>query len=143
MSLRTRSPRAVKPTVKPTVKTPPVAKAKPKPKVKAIPVVACSRISVAQKTLEGSGDPQTILASVKQGSKGVGGARIVLTGPGIQVLSTTDAGGNARITLKPTKAGIVKLAIGNKKACNSSAAPNVSVRDFDFPHSCEHDEQQQ
>ncbi len=121
------TPPVAKPTVKkPTVKKPPVAKPKPAAKPKAAPV-ACSRISVAQKTLEGSGDPQTIIASVKQGTKGVNGARIVLTGPGIRVVGTTGPGGNARITIKPKSPGIVKLEIGNKKACNSTRVGIVAA----------------
>lgn len=114
-----------KPRAKPPVKKP----AKPtKPARKpGKPAQVCNTLTVSKQTLRASGKAQSIVASVRKGKRAVKGARVLVTGPGIKVTAITGASGTARIRLRPTRTGILKLEIRNKLACNTQRIGVVAV----------------
>jgi len=53
------------------------------------------------------------------GPRGVIGARIKISGPGISKTVRTDVTGLALVSVKPSKPGIIKVAVVGGKACNT------------------------
>ncbi len=109
-------------TAAPPVLTPPVTKSKPKP----LPEI-CNTIAVAQKVVKASGKKQTIRTIVTQGGKKVAGARVTLVGPGIKLTVKTNRAGVALATVTPSKPGIIRVSITNKKACNTQRIGVIGV----------------
>ena len=72
----------------------------------------------APKTLKANGKTQTVKLKVTRGTKGVV-ARIKLSGPGFSKTVRTGTNGLVIVSLKPSKAGIVKVQIVGVKACNT------------------------
>lgn len=97
----------------------------PKPKPKPAPVI-CTTVVALQKTLKANGKAQTVKLKVTRGSKGVV-ARIKLTGPGFSKTVRTGTNGLVAVSLKPSKAGIVKVQIVGVKACNTQRLGVVGV----------------
>ena len=100
--------------------TPPTPKPKPQPEI-------CDVLLVTPKMLQANGKKQTIVAKVTEGKKGVKGARIVLSGAGVSKTVKTNAQGIARITIRPSKPGIIKVEIRGTKACNTQRIGVVGV----------------
>ena len=100
--------------------TPPTPKPKPEPEI-------CDVLLVTPKMLKANGKKQTIVAKVTEGKKGVKGARIVLSGAGVSKTVKTNAQGIARITIRPSKPGIIKVEIRGTKACNTQRIGVVGV----------------
>jgi len=112
-----------------TLVTAPVTPPKP-PKPPKAPVVApdiCSTLTATPKVLTGNGKAQKITISVKKGKKGVKGAKVKITGPGIKKTVKTAKNGKVKVTLKPGKPGIIKVVIKGGKACNSQRIGVVGV----------------
>jgi uncharacterized repeat protein (TIGR01451 family) len=97
----------------------------PKPKPKPAPVI-CTTVVALQKTLKANGKTQTVKLKVTQGTKRVV-ARIKLTGPGFSKTVRTGKNGLVTVSLKPSKAGIVKVQIVGTKACNTQRLGVVGV----------------
>ena len=106
--------------------TPPAPKPKPVPSSKPA-VEICDVLLVTPKMLKADGKPQTVVATVKEGKKGTKGATVVLTGPGIKRTVKTNAQGIARITLRPSKPGIIKVEVRGTKTCNTQRVGVVGV----------------
>jgi uncharacterized repeat protein (TIGR01451 family) len=92
----------------------------PKPK----PV--CSTLTVGPKTLR-VGKRSTIAATVKNRGKAVKGAKVLVRGAGIAKSARTNAKGKARITVRPTRPGIVVVSVPQKLACGSKRIGVVGV----------------
>ena len=97
----------------------------PTPKPKPAPVI-CTTLVALQKTLKANGTTQTVKLKVTRGSNGVV-ARIKLTGPGISKTVRTGTSGLVVVSLKPSRAGIVKVQIVGAKACNAQRLGVVGV----------------
>jgi uncharacterized repeat protein (TIGR01451 family) len=102
--------------------TPPVVK----PADRAI--VLCNALVATPKVLAANGKKQVVKIHVTKligrtvaSAKKVpaGGIRVLLTGGGINVTVITNSAGNAVANIAPSKAGVIKVLITNKKACNS------------------------
>jgi uncharacterized repeat protein (TIGR01451 family) len=102
----------------PTVVTAPVTPPAVKPKPKPLPEV-CDTLTAGPKTVAVTGRVQRIAVRVAEGAKAVAGARVRLTGPGISRTVRTGKNGKLVVAFKPSKPGIVKVAIVGAKACNS------------------------
>ena len=109
---------------------PPVTKPTPKPK--PTPVV-CRTLTAGPKMLKGNGKPQRIALKVYAAGKGVKGVKVRITGNGVNRVVTTGARGIAVVTVKPTKAGILRLSITNAKACNTQRIGVVGISTFEPP----------
>jgi uncharacterized repeat protein (TIGR01451 family) len=92
----------------------------PKPK----PV--CSTLTVGPKTLR-VGKRSTITAAVKNRAKAVKGAKVVVRGAGITKSARTNARGKARITVRPSRPGIVIVSVPQKLACGAKRIGVVGV----------------
>ncbi|MGI8975026.1 MAG: DUF11 domain-containing protein, partial [Gaiella sp.] len=112
-----------------TPKPKPVPKPKPKPKPAVVKPAAeiCSTLTVTQKLVRATGKPQVIRAFVKAGGKAVANARVQVLGPGLRLSLRTNRQGLAVAAVKPAKAGIIRLSITNKKACNTQRIGVVGV----------------
>ena len=106
--------------------TPPTPPAPVKPKPKPAPQI-CTTVVALPKTLKANGKSQTIKLKVTKGSKGVTGARIRLSGPGISKTVRTGKNGLVAVSIKPAKPGIIKVEIIGAKACNTQRLGVVGV----------------
>jgi uncharacterized repeat protein (TIGR01451 family) len=113
----TANNRATATTLVPTPLTPPK---KPKPK----PV--CSTLTVGRKTLH-VGKRSTITVNVKNRSKPVKGAKVLVRGAGIAKSGRTNASGKARIAVKPKRPGIVVVSVRQKLVCGAKRLGVVGV----------------
>ena len=104
-----------------------VAPAKPPVKPPVVAPEICNTVTVAPKTLKATGKTQKIVVKVTQGKKGVAGAKIKITGPGISKTVTSGKNGKVTVTVKPSKPGIIRVEIQNKKACNTQRIGVVGV----------------
>ncbi len=102
--------------------TPPVSKPEAKP------IVICNAIAATPKVLRADGKKQVVMIHVTKligrtvaSAKKVpaGGIRVLISGAGIQLFVVTNNQGVAVANIAPSKAGLIKLRITNKKACNS------------------------
>ena len=87
----------------------------------------CQTLAATPKMLKATGKAQKISIRVTQGSKGVSGVKVKLTGPGISKIVTTGKNGKVKVTIKPSQPGIMRLAIQGKKACNAQRVGVVGV----------------
>ena len=69
--------------------------------------------------LSGSGKSQAIRLKVTQGTKGIIGAKIRVSGPGISKTVRTGKNGLVTVFFTPSTAGIIKVQIVGAKACNA------------------------
>ena len=79
------------------------------------------------KVLQGNGKSQKINVKVTKGKKPVAGAVVKITGPGIAKTVKTGKNGKVTVTFKPSKPGIIKVAIQGAKACNTQRIGVVGV----------------
>ena len=104
--------------------TPPTAGPKPKPK--PAPQI-CSTSWRLPKTLKANGKAQTIKLKVTKGTKGVTGAKIKVSGPGISKTVRTGKNGLVAVSIKPAKPGIIKVEVVGAKACNTQRLGVIGV----------------
>ena len=107
-----------------TIVTAPVAPPKPPPVV--IPEI-CSTLVANPKVLKANGKAQKINVTVKKGKKGVAGATVKITGPGISKTVKTGKDGKVKVTVKPSQPGIIRVVIQGGKVCNSQRIGVVGV----------------
>jgi uncharacterized repeat protein (TIGR01451 family) len=105
---------------------PPPAPKPPAPKPKPVAQV-CRSLSVGPKLLRATGTRQLVTIKVVEGKKPGKGVKVRITGPGINRTVTTNAKGLVRVTLRPSKAGILRFVITNAKACNTQRIGVVGV----------------
>ena len=108
--------------------TPPVKPKPTKPKPKPKPVVnMCRVLKVGTKMVKANGNRHAIVAKVTRSRNPVKGVKVRFTGAGVSKSAHTNAKGVARITVKTTKAGIIRVNIVNAKACNTARIGVVGV----------------
>jgi uncharacterized repeat protein (TIGR01451 family) len=117
---------AVTVVVAPLTPPPPAPKPKPKPQPKPTAQV-CRTLSVGPKLLRATGTQQLVTIKVVEGRKPGKGVKVRITGPGINRTVTTNAKGLVRVTLRPSRAGILRFVITNAKACNTQRIGVVGV----------------
>jgi uncharacterized repeat protein (TIGR01451 family) len=117
---------AVTVVVAPLTPPPPAPKPKPKPQPKPAAQV-CRTLSVGPKLLRATGTQQLVTIKVVEGRKPGKGVKVRITGPGINRTVTTNAKGLVRVTLRPSRAGILRFVITNAKACNTQRIGVVGV----------------
>jgi uncharacterized repeat protein (TIGR01451 family) len=115
---------AVTLVVAPLTPPPPAPKPKPRPKPAA---EVCRTLAVGPKLLQATSKPQFVTIKVVQGRKAAKGVRVLITGPGIKRVVTTNAKGVVRVLLKPSRAGILRFEITNAKACTTQRIGVVGV----------------
>lgn len=108
--------------------TPPVtSKPTPKPKpVKAKPN-PCRVLKVAPSMVKATGTQQVVTAKVTRSKTPAKGVAVRFTGAGVTRSVRTNAQGVARLTVAPTKAGIIVARITNVKACNTARVGVIGV----------------
>ena len=108
--------------------TPPVtSKPTPKPKpVKAKPN-PCRVLKVAPSMVKATGTQQVVIAKVTRSKTPAKGVAVRFTGAGVTRSVRTNAQGVARLTVAPTKAGIIVARITNVKACNTARVGVIGV----------------
>jgi uncharacterized repeat protein (TIGR01451 family) len=99
---------------------PPTPKPKPTPEI-------CETLIATPKMLKGNGTSQKVKVTVKKGSKGVAGAKVKITGPGISKTVRTGKNGVVITSIKPAKPGIIRVSIVGAKACNTERLGAVGV----------------
>ena len=77
--------------------------------------------------LKGNGKSQKVKVTVKKGSKGVAGAKVKITGPGISKTVRTGKNGVVIASVKPAKPGIIRVSIVGAKACNTQRIGAIGV----------------
>ena len=105
-----------------TTPKPPVTKPKPKPILNI-----CRVLKVTPKMVQANGERQIVLARVTRSRNPVQGVAVRFTGTGFAKVVTTNKQGIARLTLTPSKAGIMLVKITSAKACNSARIGVVGV----------------
>jgi uncharacterized repeat protein (TIGR01451 family) len=103
-----------------------VAPLKPPVKPPVAPEI-CNTVAVTPKMLKANGKTQKITVKVTQGAKAVAGAKVKITGPGISKTVKSGKNGKVTVTVKPSKPGIIKVEIQNRKACNTQRIGVVGV----------------
>lgn len=107
--------------------TPPTtSKPKPTPTPKPKPDV-CRVLKVTPGMVKANGKLTTVFAKVTQSKNPVAGVAVRFTGIGRSWVVKTNAKGEARLGLAPSKAGIVLVKITSAKACNSARIGVVGV----------------
>ena len=109
-----------------TIVTAPVAPPTVKPTPKPKPLI-CTAVTAGPKTLRANGKRQTITIRVLKSKKAVKGAKVKIVGPGFNKTLTTGKKGAIVYRLKTKKAGIVRVSIVGRKACNSQRLGIVGV----------------
>ena len=110
------------PTTKPTAPKPPVSKPKPKPAVNI-----CRVLKVTPGMVKANGEQQLVLAKVTRSKTPVQGVQVRFTGTGLNKALKTDKQGVARLSVRPSRAGIMLVKITSVKACNSARIGVVGV----------------
>jgi uncharacterized repeat protein (TIGR01451 family) len=109
------------PTTTPTAPKPPV-KPKPKPAVNI-----CRVLKVTPGMVKANGKRYVVLAKVTRSKTPVKGVQVRFTGTGLSKAVRTDKQGVARLSVKPSRAGIMLVRITSAKACNSARIGVVGV----------------
>ncbi len=112
------------PVTPPTTK--PTSKPKPKPHVKPKPDI-CRVLKVTPGLVKANGHLQFVLAKVTRSKTPVAGVDVRFTGSGLTKLVKTNKQGVARLSVKPSKAGIMIVRITSVKACNTARIGVVGV----------------
>ena len=105
-----------------TVVTAPVTPPTPKPQPEI-----CELLTVTPKVLKANGKAQKINVKVTKGKKPVAGAKVKITGPGINKTVKTGKNGKVTVTVKPGKPGIIRVAIQGANTCNTQRIGVVGV----------------
>jgi uncharacterized repeat protein (TIGR01451 family) len=113
------------PVTPPTTTPKPPVKPKPKPKPK--PLDICRVLKVTPSMVKANGSRQIVLAKVTRSKTGVAGVAVRFTGTGLAKVVKTNGQGIARLSLTPSKAGIMLVKITSAKACNSARIGVVGV----------------
>jgi uncharacterized repeat protein (TIGR01451 family) len=108
------------PTTKPTPKPQPKPHVKPKPDI-------CRVLKVTPGLVKANGRLQVVLAKVTRSKTPVAGIAVRFTGSGLTKLVKTNKQGVARLSVKPSKAGIMIVRITSAKACNTARIGVVGV----------------
>jgi uncharacterized repeat protein (TIGR01451 family) len=109
------------PTTTPTTPKPSV-KPKPKPAVNI-----CRVLKVTPGMVKANGKRYVVLAKVTRSKTPVKGVQVRFTGTGLSKAVRTDKQGVARLSVKPSRAGIMLVKITSAKACNSARIGVVGV----------------
>jgi uncharacterized repeat protein (TIGR01451 family) len=108
--------------------TPPTTTPTPKPKPKPAPKPdICRVLKVTPGMLKATGKSQVVFAKVTQSKNPIAGVAVRFAGTGFAKVVKTNAKGEARLALKPSKAGIMLVRITSAKACNSARIGVVGV----------------
>jgi uncharacterized repeat protein (TIGR01451 family) len=107
------------PTTKPK---PPVSKPKPKPVVNI-----CRVLKVTPGMVKANGKRQLVLAKVTRSKTPVKGVQVRFTSKGLSKAVKTNKQGVARLSVTPSRAGIMLVKITSVKACNSARIGVVGV----------------
>jgi uncharacterized repeat protein (TIGR01451 family) len=110
------------PTTTPTAPKPPVSKPKPKPVVNI-----CRVLKVTPGMVKANGKRYVVLAKVTRSKTPVKGVQVRFTGTGLSKAVMTDKRGVARLSVRPSRAGILLVKITSVKACNSARIGVVGV----------------
>ncbi len=97
------------------------------PKPPVVKADICRTLVANPKMLKANGKAQRISIKVTQGTKGVAGISVKITGPGISKTVLSGKGGKVKVTVKPSQPGIIRLAIQGKKACNTQRIGVVGI----------------
>jgi len=108
-------------TPKPTTPKPTTPKPVPKP------AEVCRTLTVTPGFVRASAGSQLVLAKVTKSKTPVAGVVVRFAGVGVSKTLRTNARGEARLTVTPSKAGIVLVRITSAKACNSARIGVVGV----------------
>ncbi len=111
------------PVTPPTTKPKPPVKSKPKPK----PLNICRVLKVTPSMVKANGARQIVLAKVTRSKTPVAGVQVRFSGTGLVKVVKTNNQGIARLSLTPSKAGIMLVKITSTKACNSARIGVVGV----------------
>ena len=111
------------PVTPPTTTPKPPVKPKPKPK----PLNICRVLKVTPSMVKANGAKQIVLAKVTRSKTPVAGVAVRFTGTGLAKVVKTNQRGVARLSLTPSKAGIMLVKITSAKACNSARIGVVGV----------------
>ena len=111
------------PTTPTTPTTPKPTTPKPVPK----PAEVCRVLTVTPGLVRASAGSQVVLAKVTKSKTPVAGVVVRFAGIGVSKTLRTNARGEARLTVTPSKAGIVLVRITSAKACNSARIGVVGV----------------
>jgi uncharacterized repeat protein (TIGR01451 family) len=111
------------PVTPPTTKPKPPVKSKPKPK----PLNICRVLKVTPAMVKANGSRQIVLAKVTRSKTPVAGVQVRFSGTGLVKVVKTNKRGIARLSLTPSKAGIMLVKITSTKACNSARIGVVGV----------------
>ena len=111
------------PVTPPTTKPKPPVKSKPKPK----PLNICRVLKVTPAMVKANGSRQIVLAKVTRSKTPVAGVQVRFSGTCLVKVVKTDKRGIARLSLTPSKAGIMLVKITSTKACNSARIGVVGV----------------
>jgi hypothetical protein len=107
-----------------TTPKPPVT---PKPKPKPKPLDICRVLKVTPSMVKANGATQIVVAKVTRSKTPVAGVAVRFTGTGSVKVVKTNRQGVARLSLTPSKAGIMLVKITSAKACNSARIGVVGV----------------
>jgi uncharacterized repeat protein (TIGR01451 family) len=106
------------PVTPPTTPTPPTPKpASPKP---VRPAEVCRVLTVTPGLVRAGAGSHVVLAKVTRSRTPVAGVVVRFTGIGVAKTVQTNSKGEARLTVRPSKAGILLVRITSAKACNSA-----------------------
>jgi hypothetical protein len=84
-------------------------------------------LKVTPGMVKANGKRTTVFAKVTQSKNPIAGVAVRFTGIGLSKVVKTNAKGEARFGLAPSKAGIVLVKITSAKACNSARIGVVGV----------------
>jgi uncharacterized repeat protein (TIGR01451 family) len=112
----------VTPPVTPKPKPHPTPHPKPKP-----PVNLCRVLTISTKMVKANGNRHALVAKVTRSRNPVKGVKVRFTGAGVSLAALTNGKGVARVGVKTTKAGIIRVHITNAKACNTARIGVVGV----------------
>jgi uncharacterized repeat protein (TIGR01451 family) len=107
--------------------TPPTTKPKPPVKPKPKPLNICRVLKVTPSMVKANGARQIVLAKVTRSKTPVAGVRVRFSGTGLAKVVKTNKRGIARLSLTPSKAGIMLVKITSAKACNNARIGVVGV----------------
>jgi uncharacterized repeat protein (TIGR01451 family) len=111
------------PVTPPTTTPKPPVKPKPKPK----PLNICRVLKVTPSMVKANGARQIVLAKVTRSKTPVAGVAVRFTGTGLVKVVKTNKRGIARLSVTPSKAGIMLVKITSAKACNTARIGVVGV----------------
>ncbi|HET9286420.1 MAG TPA: DUF11 domain-containing protein [Gaiella sp.] len=112
--------------VTPPTTTPTAPKPQVKPKPKPVANI-CRVLKVTPGMVKANGRRYVVLARVTRSKTPVEGVQVRFTGTGLSKAVTTDKQGVARLSVRPSRAGIMLVKITSVKACNSARIGVIGV----------------